>query len=400
MEIQDFTMTLISSASKHIYPDNTAASFTHEVAEVIRLPPVDTRWEVALMQAILPAKVYNINENCSHFEVLHKSDQGTVTKQEATVFRREPLHIAIGKKGEKQPITIAEFCARIMRQVPDALRHDFNIAFHAEQRTIEVTLRNKMLVQFHDYDVFALILYFPDRYLKTQVSESFTVNLPNIPELLFGNSVPVDPPLKITLIGYASTGFQPVTRLARDDKLFQLQLPPGCYYNATNFVNRMQALINKALGKNETDKLFVKIIYTSNGTIHVHLGTNHFIRFTDDLADIVGFPRNKWLEEKDQEGAYPLDLDHYLSTVNLYIPTIMQHQYVGDTKGPLIASFPLKKLSNSRTNQYSAWYPLYYPVATTQFREITVLIVDDKGDLLSFPTWAQTSLTLHFRVKP
>jgi hypothetical protein len=403
----DFYVTLVSSASTHIFPTNTAASFTHELSEVIRLPSVNKYWEVAVVDAILPAKMNNVSTSSQNFE-LRETLNTQIEERIVVERRREPFVIWIGSASEVgKTATIAQFITRLMKAVPESLKHDFKMEFILEKRLINVELKNRMILRLHGgreendfpgYELWVTRFGFPDTMLDRDITKSFTFELSDHYTLLYRDHIPYDKPIAISLLAFQNLETIPQTRTVNETRVIPLKVNTGCYFEGKHFITHLNAVIVAALERTLSNTPVKCQHVQSSHTTKIICADKWSIRFTDALADILGFEQNKWYEGT-VISKYVIDLDHYLSTVNLYTPTLVPPQYVGDTKGPLIASYALQKLQNQRNCSYASQNLAYYPVASTQFNSIRVLIVDDKGDLIEFPQWAQSVIKLHFRVK-
>jgi hypothetical protein len=392
----DFHVTMMSSASTHLYPDNHASDFTHELAEFIHLPAVNNYWEVAVKYVLINAKYHNITTSSNKF-IVREEVEGTKIEQVEVFKYLKPFHISVGGHSDpgENPTSITNLIIRINAQIPENLQKDFDIEYIAASHSIRVKIAHKMIVRFHrqptSYDVFHRSLKFPDDKIGTDLTEGFEVHLPA--HIRRTALIRLDKPIMITLTGYGKREAEKVKKKVIGAKETSLTIAPSSYFDAASLINTINNTLNeKQMGKS------IQVINQHNQIVKIVCKPKFGIQFPDHLAHILGFEMGEWYDGTEF-GSHPIDTDHFLNTMSLYIPTLIGPQYIGDTKGPLIFQWSPQKSKVRRNLPFPAIQLEYYPVLTHSFRTLRAFIVNDLGERVSFPKWAQTTIKLHFRPK-
>ena len=394
----DFTVTLLSNASRDIYPENTASHFSVKLADVIRLPPVKNWWEVAVTMAFLPSKMYNIFPGADSFTLGEGVEGSTLITEEDEIYR-PPYALNVGGIGDDElenPTSIKNLINMINAKVPEAYVKDFNVEYIRNEHAISFVIQRNMIARFPNTDanfkVFVKTLKMPEGKLGKDIKSSFKIRLhgaKSVDEL----SVDLDSKISIILTGFVRKVKGTQRRTIIDIKTTDVKLVRGFYNDSKVLVEHVNSMMPEKFKKK------VKLVYLTSKSVRLEFSEPKYsIKFNDELADILGFERGRWYREKIRsEGT--VDLDHRSSIYQVYIPDLIRSQYVGDTKGPLIYEMAAQKSLSARSLKYENMHLQYYPVALNEFQVIRVLILNDHGEFLSFANRAQAVVKLHFRPK-
>ena len=88
--------------------------------------------------------------------------------------------------------------------------------------------------------------------------------------------------------------------------------------------------------------------------------------------------------------------------INMYIyASICQPIHVGHTQVPLLKNIFVDSSKDGivvgHARNSVVYNPMYIPVASTSFNSIEINIRNDAGQIITFPSGAITTLTLHFK---
>ena len=187
-----------------------------------------------------------------------------------------------------------------------------------------------------------------------------------------------------------------------DTDLEIMEIPPGLYNSLSDILASMREVAEKK-GKlitlwwdvnNRTQKVEIVLPFGSSGLNII----------SPDLAHILGFPMSFLLMGVGPHFShYPIDILR-IHSVMIYTD-IIEHGIVGDTKAPLLRSFPfISKLKNSQLvtlqfmNYQTFTNPQFKRILKHSFHSIAIdMRTTTTGELIPFVAVGFTRLTLMFR---
>ena len=191
---------------------------------------------------------------------------------------------------------------------------------------------------------------------------------------------------------------------ASDRDLSIMEIPPGLYHSLDDILAAMRDVarlqdktINFQWSVNHRTQIVEIKLPNQNAGLNI---------ISPDIAHILGFPMSVLLTGSEpHKSLYPIDILRFHS-VMIYTD-IIEHGIIGDTKAPLLRSFPfISKLKNAEivTPHYMNYHtfsnPHYKKVLKHSFHSIAIdLRTNTTGELIPFVAVGYTRLTLHFKKK-
>ena len=234
------------------------------------------------------------------------------------------------------------------------------------------------------------IFNFIDDHYEVTVPDGYCVSLSKpqcgLPELIYGDSdriyygEPIDKnsPIEGETLLYRAT--RNVTKYVFRE---------GYYENMRDFF----ALIVKAVN----NKLSLSYANDLTQLIKCELKDNGFIRFSDQLSNILGF-RKQSVQQRINVALHSPDQFPGLNCI-LVFTNIIEEQFVGHEKAPLLRLLPIRtSLKKDEIMSYSCQPVQYKKVMQNEIMNIRILLTDDLDGSYLLPIVVEY-LTLHFKCK-
>lgn len=188
---------------------------------------------------------------------------------------------------------------------------------------------------------------------------------------------------------------------------YKYKIDAGMYSSLSEIANAMNSKI-MVYNNLKIDKNSIPVSFTLNPrTYHVNLEL--FSKFASltfkskDLSNILGFQCDTaYTDEKEHQSLYPVDISRIHSV--LVYTDIIEHDIVGDTRAPLLRSFPF--INRLRNMEISALQPVkrdtfensqFRKLLKKSFHSIHIELRTPSGEMFPFAGIGLTRLTLTFR---
>jgi len=180
-------------------------------------------------------------------------------------------------------------------------------------------------------------------------------------------------------------------------------IPNRSYSNILHFVTDVNRLMKDVLGANvnivpkKDGSKKVTIDYLTHDAKYnrVKLNTSDSdIIFSAALSSILGFHKTKFKAGNEYTAELVPDLKAGMHSMFVYCD-LVESQYVGDKKAPLLRELPLLGSEGESVVQTFA-LPFYIPLRTSQFDTLHIQIADESGDPIPFEK-GHLTVTLHIR---
>ncbi|XP_067121503.1 uncharacterized protein [Centruroides vittatus] len=338
--MDNFYVTLISTASMDFFPNNTQSSFTSKINPPINL---SGSWEVALSQIIIPRSWFNISSENNEYVITTRETRSFRVKAE-NLSTLIPLH----PMGDVKSSNIFENITNNLK----ALGKDRFIKFSFNQDNSTVKIQLDIDCELHitpkEGPTFLSMLNLDNQklFILTGQKQSFQYT-PSLED--FSREF-------ITLIEKNRY----VEKIRSENVENTIQIPSGLY-GTKEFLKSFQIISFKSL----PDK---KIIIESS--------TRNFQ------------PEGEFI------GTYPLELNAGITEIFVYSNIIESH-HVGDTTAPLFRVIPVMGEKDQQIDKiYNT--PIFFPVRTNHIETISIDIRSATGENIIF-TSGKSLLVLCFR---
>jgi len=172
-----------------------------------------------------------------------------------------------------------------------------------------------------------------------------------------------------------------------------ISIPQGYYQTMSELVKVINGtLLDHFANEGVEDKIkLADVAATQKITLHTTRGM--FIKFSDELCDVLGVERGQFLGDIDQS-PYRYDITRGFHSLFVYC-NICEPQVVGDIFAPLLRTVGI---SGKRGEHIMKTYgePHYVQVSTRQIDSIEINIKDDTGEFVPF-MFGKVVCKLHFR---
>lgn len=181
----------------------------------------------------------------------------------------------------------------------------------------------------------------------------------------------------------------------------KLKLPSGMYNTIDEVIEEIDKVSSKARPK---DKMTMTAkVMDLNGLLRLELGKNQAIVIhSEDLSSVLGIPRDLPIPFGDPNShisKYPVDLTR-VHSVMVY-SDIVEYDIVGDTKAPLLRTFPFmhRQSSSSFPTISSMTFDQlqFRKLSRHNFHSIRIELRMPTGELIPFKAFASTRVVLIFR---
>ena len=172
----------------------------------------------------------------------------------------------------------------------------------------------------------------------------------------------------------------------------KLRIPQAYYPSLASVLQIIKENMKEEFKDNEFD---VFSIDTTKNKVRLRLNPGIYIRLSRRLAKYLGFQKREHQGGIDKLADFEPEMKKHLGSLHVYI-TAMRERVVGDTMAPLIAMVPhVDNFSPGlKIAHHTFLRPNYFPVSQKYFDTVTVNIRDDSGELVPFIE-GSTTLTLH-----
>ncbi|XP_023238831.1 uncharacterized protein LOC111637555 [Centruroides sculpturatus] len=356
--MDNFYVTLISTASMDFFPKNTQSSFTSKIN-----PPINLTgsWEVGLSQIIIPRSWFNITSENNKYVITTKEMKLIKIKAEdlSTLIPLQPM------QGNNS--------SHIFENITNNLKvlkkdHFINFSFNKDDSTVKIYVANdcelRLLPDSGGIFLSMLNLDNQNPFIiqgEEELTFRYTPSLQDFSGEFF------------TLI--EKNRYVEEIRTENVENI--LQIPRGLY-GTKDFLKAFQIISFKSL---PDKKLLLKIPRGSS------------VKFNKQLKDILGFDQLEY-PEGEFIGTYPLELNAGITEIFVYSNIIESH-HVGDTSAPLFRVIPLM---GEKEQQIDKIYntPLFFPVRTNHIETISIDLRSSTGENIIF-TSGKSLLVLYFR---
>ena len=191
-------------------------------------------------------------------------------------------------------------------------------------------------------------------------------------------------------------------RVGPDNKLWdheKMQLPTGMYNSLDDIIQKIREASSKIRPKRKMS-LKAKVINMS-GLVELTLDKDQaLIVDSDDLSSILGIPRLQPIpfgHPTKYVGKFPVDFVR-IHSVMVYAD-IVEYDIVGDTKAPLLRSFPFKHNTHANPTMSSTSFDQlqFRKLSRHNFHSIRIELRTPTGELIPFKAIGTTRIVLIFR---
>jgi len=171
----------------------------------------------------------------------------------------------------------------------------------------------------------------------------------------------------------------------------EISIPQGYYQTMFEFVKVINRALSDYLEGTEDKIKLADVVATQKITIYTTEGM--YIKFADELCDVLGVERGQYLGNIDQS-PYRYDITRGFHSLFVYC-NICEPQVVGNIFAPLLRTVGI---SGKRGEHIMKTYgePHYIQVSTKQIDSIEINIKDDTGEFVPF-MFGKVICKLHFR---
>lgn len=375
MATDSFYLTLVSTASMNVFPDNKQSHFKVQLPAPISL---DGDWHVGLAEAFLPQAWDNISEEYLYFNAGVHDYDGDTWDTSTITFKEDEI------SGSDY-----DAYTHLVRNINQAIPPDIASSVHLyiaysddnEKAYTALRAKNGYEIQFPQELGFILGFSYMD-WIKNR----FT-----FPDALRKRK-------KDNVISIDNTNNYFYIRKRPDPKRpreITLQIQPGQYKRIEEVIDAM----NKVIPIEHTGN--IKITLLPDGRVHVKCGDNYYVCFSKKqpgLGRLLGFHEEQLdLSLQDIAGYSVADIDR--GTASLYIYTnLILPQVVGDVYAPLLRVLPMLNDKSSSLAVHRFQNIDYYPLRCPSFEMIEIDMRTDYGENIMFKL-NKSVIKLHFMLK-
>ena len=178
----------------------------------------------------------------------------------------------------------------------------------------------------------------------------------------------------------------------------QLTLPPGMYRSVDEIIGTINEVSLKVRPKNKMT--MTADLMDFSGLLELNIERHQaFVVHSEDLSSVLGIPKDLPLPFGDPTtyvGKFPVDFTR-IHSVMVYTD-IVEHNIVGDTKAPLLRSFPFSHKSSSSSMSCTTFDQLQFrQLSRHNFHSIRIELRMPTGELVPFKAFGSTRVVLIFR---
>ena len=192
-------------------------------------------------------------------------------------------------------------------------------------------------------------------------------------------------------------------RVVSGNKLWDhetFNLPPGMYNSVDKIIQTIDEASRKVRPKN--NMTMQASVMDSSGLVELTLEKHQaFVIQSEDLSSVLGIPINlpvPFGHPTTHIGKFPVDFTR-IHSVMVYTD-IVEHDIVGDTKAPLLRSFPFShKTDSSHSSMSCTTFDRlqFRRLSRHSFHSIRIELRTPTGELIPFKAFGSTRVVLIFR---
>lgn len=366
--MNSFFVTLPSTASMDVYPENTQSHYKVQLPHAVELAGA---WSVALAEIQLPSVWMNINESFDRL-IMHLKPK--MERAEVEVW--------------DIPLKTFDQCIRIALPEPYKLAFEFTMATTVNEQG--VSMAKATLLVLPGYTI-----RFPDSWMKLlnwQADASGRLN--------HGLHTSTAQFLHEAFVNLRLEGPIPITvERPLEASSIEIRLAHGHYASLKQLLIALERHISANLSLPEGKAFGFKILHNQKVELQIHDACElEFPKKAHGLGLLLGF--------SDKQIGTPLTgrvIGEYTADVKkgvfgFYIYTdLIKHQLCGDVQAPLLRIVHLSENPDHKQSYVQIYdSPDYYPLQTNRFETVEILICTDYGEPVKFLS-GKTVVKLRFK---